>query len=79
MCCTRSSWTGIASLQSRGVGKCICARATNAFDLLVRAGRNAMQEPLSTRRDLLERKVLAKLRAPVRYSPEVPAKLSELN
>ena len=37
-----------------------------------------MQEPRSTRRDLLERKVLAKLRAPVRYSPEVPAKLSDL-
>lgn len=39
-----------------------------AFDLLVVAGRSVRKEALGPRRELLERKVLSKLREPVRFS-----------
>ena len=38
------------------------------FDALVIAGRDVMSETLSTRRDLLEQRVLPKLREPIRRS-----------
>jgi hypothetical protein len=37
-----------------------------------------MSEPLARRRELLERKILNKLAEPVRYSPELKARLSDL-
>jgi bifunctional non-homologous end joining protein LigD len=49
-----------------------------AFDLLVLSGRSVMNESLDARRDLLERKVLAKLTEPVRYSPALSGSISEL-
>jgi len=48
------------------------------FDVLVLAGRNVMAEPLMTRLQLLERKVLPKLKEPVRYTGALDAKLSDL-
>jgi DNA ligase D-like protein (predicted ligase) len=48
------------------------------LDLLVLAGRDVMTEPLSVRRALLEKRVLPKLREPVRYSTALPARLSDL-
>jgi ATP-dependent DNA ligase len=49
-----------------------------AFDVMVLGGRNVMREPLSVRRDLLEKKVLPKLREPVRYTPPLDASLPVL-
>jgi bifunctional non-homologous end joining protein LigD len=49
-----------------------------AFDLLLLSGRSVMNENLDTRRELLERKVLAKVREPVRYSPALSGSLSDL-
>ena len=49
-----------------------------AFDVLVIAGRSVMREALGTRRELLERKVLSKLKEPVRFSPELNGNLSDL-
>src|SRR5204862_3400327 len=48
------------------------------FDLMMLAGRNVMDRTLTERRDLLERKVLPKLRGPVRYSPELTVPLAQL-
>jgi DNA ligase D-like protein (predicted ligase) len=48
------------------------------FDIMVLAGRNVMREPLEKRRELLEKKVLPKLREPVRYSAPLTATLSVL-
>src|SRR5260370_30269714 len=39
------------------------------FDVLVLGGRNLMGLPLISRRDLLERRILTTLGAPLRYSP----------
>lgn len=49
-----------------------------AFDLLILSGRSVMKEELTTRRELLERRVLPKLLEPVRYSPELKEQLSDL-
>src|SRR5215203_4822969 len=49
-----------------------------AFDVLVLAGRNVMKEPLDTRRALLEKKALSKLADPVRSSPALEGRLSDL-
>ena len=38
------------------------------FDVMVLAGQDLMREPLQKRRELLEKKVVPKLREPVRYS-----------
>src|SRR5688572_29694346 len=38
------------------------------FDLMILAGRDVMHEPLTVRRELLEKKILPKLREPVRYA-----------
>jgi hypothetical protein len=48
------------------------------FDVMVLAGRDVMREPLETRRDLLERKVLPKLSEAVRYASSLDAALPEL-
>lgn len=48
------------------------------FDVMVLGGRDVMREPLEARRDLLERKVLPKLREPVRYTPPLDASLRVL-
>src|SRR5687767_3136547 len=38
------------------------------FDLMILAGRDVMHHPLAVRRELLEKKILPKLREPVRYA-----------
>jgi DNA ligase D-like protein (predicted ligase) len=48
------------------------------FDVMVLAGRDVRQEPLQTRRELLEKSVLPKLPEPVRYSPPLDADLPVL-
>jgi bifunctional non-homologous end joining protein LigD len=48
------------------------------FDVMMLSGKNVMREPLARRRELLERKILNKLAEPVRYSPELKARLSDL-
>jgi DNA ligase D-like protein (predicted ligase) len=48
------------------------------FDVLILAGRDVMKVALSTRRELLEERVLAKLREPIRYSPQLDASLKDL-
>src|SRR5215204_5121171 len=45
------------------------------FDVMVLAGRDVMREPLKTRRDLLEKKILPKLGEPVRYASPLEARL----
>src|SRR5687768_3851792 len=49
-----------------------------AFDLMVLAGVNVMRDPLLKRRELLEKRVLPKLREPVRYSAPLEAELQVL-
>src|SRR5262245_32875147 len=48
------------------------------FDVMVLAGRDVMREPLETRRQLLEQKVLPKLSEPVRYATSLDAALPVL-
>ena len=48
------------------------------FDVMVLAGRDVMREPLETRRELLEQKVLPKLSEPVRYASSLDAALPVL-
>jgi bifunctional non-homologous end joining protein LigD len=48
------------------------------FDVMVLAGRDVMQEPLETRRELLEKKILPKLAEPVRYAAPLDASLPVL-
>jgi bifunctional non-homologous end joining protein LigD len=48
------------------------------FDVMVLAGRDLMREPLATRRELLEKKVLPKLADPVRPGPTLDADLRAL-
>jgi bifunctional non-homologous end joining protein LigD len=48
------------------------------FDVMVLAGRDVTDENLDARRRLLERKVLPKLREPVRYSPVLKGSLTDL-
>lgn len=48
------------------------------FDVLVLAGRDLTREPLQRRRELLQTKVLPKLKEPVRYSPPLEAELPVL-
>jgi bifunctional non-homologous end joining protein LigD len=48
------------------------------FDVMVLAGRDLMSETLDRRRELLESKVLPKLREPVRYSPELKGRMADL-
>jgi len=48
------------------------------FDLMILAGRDVTNEPLANRRELLEKKVLPKLKEPARYSTALPANLPQL-
>jgi len=48
------------------------------FDVLVLGGTGVMTEPLSMRRALLEKKVLPKLKEPIRYSLEFDTPLPDL-
>jgi DNA ligase D-like protein (predicted ligase) len=48
------------------------------FDLLVLSGRDLREEPLETRRDLLEKKVMPKLSDPIRLSPALEGNMKEL-
>ncbi len=48
------------------------------FDVLVLNGKDVMDEPLTKRRQLLERHVLPKLAEPIRYSPILPGKIKDL-
>ena len=48
------------------------------FDIMMLSGKNVMSEPLARRRELLETKILSTLAEPVRYSPELKARLSDL-
>ena len=48
------------------------------FDVMVLGGRDVKGDPLETRRDLLERKVLPKLAEPVRYTGTLEASLRDL-
>jgi bifunctional non-homologous end joining protein LigD len=48
------------------------------FDLMMIAGRDVMGETLDARRELLETKVLPKLKEPVRNSPELKGRMVDL-
>jgi DNA ligase D-like protein (predicted ligase) len=48
------------------------------FDVLVLGGRDLMQETLTVRRALLEKRVLPRLAEPIRYSPELKESLADL-
>jgi len=48
------------------------------FDVLILAGRDVMGEPLTKRRELMEKHIFPKLSAPIRYSPPLDARLSDL-
>ena len=48
------------------------------FDLLTLAGRDLKRESLVERRSLLEKRILPKLRDPIRYSQALDANLSDL-
>ena len=48
------------------------------FDVLILAGREVMHEPLSVRRELLQREIMPKLRDPVRESAILDASLPDL-
>jgi bifunctional non-homologous end joining protein LigD len=48
------------------------------FDLMMLAGRDVTAKPLDERRDLLEAKVLPRLKEPIRQSPELKGKMAEL-
>jgi DNA ligase D-like protein (predicted ligase) len=48
------------------------------FDVMILAGKDLRGEPLETRRELLERRVLPKLGEPVRYAAPLDASLPDL-
>jgi DNA ligase D-like protein (predicted ligase) len=48
------------------------------FDVMILAGRDVMREPLEKRRELLEQKILPKLKEPVRYASPLDASLPVL-
>jgi ATP-dependent DNA ligase len=48
------------------------------FDVMIMAGGDVMNEPLSARRSLLQEDVLAKLSEPIRESPALEASLIDL-
>jgi ATP-dependent DNA ligase len=48
------------------------------FDLLILKGRNVMSEPLTKRRELIEKHILPKLADPIRYSPVLEGSLKDL-
>jgi ATP-dependent DNA ligase len=48
------------------------------FDVMIIAGEDVMNQPLTMRRELLREHVLAKLAEPIRESPELEANLADL-
>jgi ATP-dependent DNA ligase len=48
------------------------------FDLMMLEGKDVTDEPLSERRNLLQRRVLSHLSEPIRLSPQLDASLDEL-
>jgi ATP-dependent DNA ligase len=62
----------------QNVGSSNVRLAYYLFDVLTLAGRNLMQEPLSKRRDILERSILPKLKEPIRDSSQLRASLQDL-
>jgi ATP-dependent DNA ligase len=48
------------------------------FDVLILAGRDVMGEPLTKRRELMERHIFPTLAEPIRFSPPLDARLSDL-
>ena len=48
------------------------------FDVMVLAATSVMSQPLESRRRLLEKKVLPKLKEPCRYTGTLDAKLADL-
>lgn len=48
------------------------------FDVLILAGKDIMCEPLTTRRELLEKRIFPKLAEPIRFSPMLQASLADL-
>jgi DNA ligase D-like protein (predicted ligase) len=48
------------------------------FDVMLLAGRGVMGEPLDVRRELLQHRILPKLKEPVRYSPRLDARLKDI-
>lgn len=50
----------------------------NVFDVMILAGKDMMNEPLTVRRELLRDHVLASLDEPIRESPELEASLVDL-
>ena len=48
------------------------------FDVMVLNGRDVTAEPLSKRRELLEKKILPKLKEPIRYAAPLDASLRDL-
>jgi ATP-dependent DNA ligase len=49
-----------------------------AFDLIVLSWRNLAGEPLECRRELLQQRVLTKLKEPIQHTPELEASLPDL-
>lgn len=64
------------ALQNYGAGAALIIYYV--FDGMVVAGKDVMGEPLATRRNILRRRVLAKLGEPIRESPELNASLPDL-
>src|SRR5271154_4786346 len=48
------------------------------FDLLMLSGKDLKEEPLDTRRDILEKKVMPKLADPIRLSPALEGGMKQL-
>jgi DNA ligase D-like protein (predicted ligase) len=48
------------------------------FDVLMLRGKSLMDEPLTTRRNVLQEKILSKLAEPIRFSTDLDASLSDL-
>jgi len=48
------------------------------FDVMVLEGVDVMREPLSSRRELMEQKIVPKLVEPIKYSAELDSSLSDL-
>jgi bifunctional non-homologous end joining protein LigD len=62
----------------QNVGSSTASLVYYVFDLLMLAGSDLMHEPLSVRRDLLQRKLMPKLRDSVRESAILDASLPDL-
>jgi ATP-dependent DNA ligase len=64
------------ALQNHGSGA--VSLVYYAFDVMILAGNDVMNEPLTMRRELLRERVLAELNEPIRESPELEASLPDL-